>query len=304
MARVGPRLLQALLVVFGVSAISFALLYLSGDPSVAIAGDNFTRAQIDEFRRLMRFDRPWYEQYFDFIGNALRGDFGTSLRQHRPAFEILLERLPATLQLSGTALVLSVAIGLPVGVLSASRRGSFVDRVVMLAALAGQSMPVFWVGAMLILVFGVWLQWLPVAGRGDLTNLILPATALALFSVGRNARLTRAALLDALGTDYVRTARAKGLTERRVLWRHAFRSVLLPVVTVIGLDIGHLIGGAVITETIFAWPGVGRLTVEAVLGKDLPLVQAAVLVLATGFVLINLAVDLLYTYLDPRLRRG
>ena len=296
------RLLLAVLVLFGVSVVSFGMMFLSGDPASALAGDNWTRQQVDEFRRIMGFDRPWYVQYRDFIRNAVRGDFGKSLRQHQPVFGLLLDRLPATLELTGAALLLSVTIATPIGVLSAVRRNSLNDRAAMLFALAGQSMPVFWVGSMLILIFGVRLQWLPIAGRESLAHLILPATALGFFSVARNARVVRSSMLEVLGADYVRTARAKGLPGAQVLMRHAFKNALLPVVTVLGLDVGHLLSGAVITETIFAWPGVGRLTVEAVLGKDLPLVQAVVISLATVFVIINLGVDILYGALDPRVR--
>jgi len=296
------RLLLAVLVLFGVSVVSFGMMFLSGDPASALAGDNWTRQQIDEFRRIMGFDRPWYVQYRDFIRNAVRGDFGKSLRQHQPVFGLLMDRLPATLQLTGAALLLSVTIATPVGILSAVRRNSFNDRAAMLLALAGQSMPVFWVGSMLILIFGVRLQWLPIAGREGLAHLILPAAALGFFSVARNARVVRSSMLEVLGADYVRTARAKGLPGAQVVMKHAFKNALLPVVTLLGLDVGHLLSGAVITETIFAWPGVGRLTVEAVLGKDLPLVQAVVIFLATVFVIINLAVDILYGVLDPRVR--
>ncbi|HUY99926.1 MAG TPA: ABC transporter permease [Thermomicrobiaceae bacterium] len=296
------RLLLSVLVVFGVSLVSFGLMFLSGDPASALAGDNWTRAQIDEFRHQMGFDRPWYVQYGEFVAHAVRGNFGTSLRQHRPVFELLMERMPATLELTGSAFLLSLCLSIPIGILSAARRNSVYDRAAMLFALAGQSMPVFWVGTMLILIFAVRLQWLPVAGRGGLDHLILPAIALGLFPVARNARVVRSSMLEVLGADYVRTARAKGLPGSRVLLRHAFKNALLPVVTLFGLDIGYLLSGAVITESIFAWPGVGRLTVDAVLGKDLPLVEAAVVVLAGGFVLINLLVDLLYGVLDPRVR--
>jgi peptide/nickel transport system permease protein len=296
------RVLSAVLVILGVSIISFGLMFLSGDPATALAGDNWSRQQIEDFRHLMGFDRPWYIQYWGFLTNALRGDFGLSLRQYQPVFSLLMDRVPATLELTGAALCLSVMLSIPVGVLSAARRNSVYDRLAMLFALAGQSMPVFWVGTMLILIFGVALQWLPVAGAGDLSHLVLPAVTLGLFSVARNARLVRSSMLEVLGADYVRTARAKGLPGRMVLMQHAFRNALLPIITLLGLDVGALVGGAVITETILSWPGIGRLTVDAVLSKDLPLVEGAVLVLAGSFVFINLLVDLLYGYLDPRVR--
>lgn len=296
------RALLALLVVAGVSIVSFGLLFLSGDPAAALAGDNWTRTQIDDFRHQMGFDRPWYVQYGDFVGHAVRGDFGTSLREHRPVFELLMSRMPATLELTGTAFAISALLGMALGIVSATRRRSIYDRAVLVLTLAGQSMPVFWVGTMLILVFAVRLGWLPIAGRGGLSHLILPAAALGFFPVARNARVVRSSMLEVLGADYVRTARAKGLSTARVLLGHALRNALLPVVTLLALDIGYLLSGAVITESIFAWPGVGRLTVAAVLGKDLPLVEAAVVVLATGFVLVNLTVDLCYGAIDPRVR--
>jgi peptide/nickel transport system permease protein len=296
------RILSAVLVIFGVSIISFGFMFLSGDPATALAGDNWSRQQIEDFRHLMGFDRPWYIQYGDYVGNVLRGNFGTSLRQYQPVSQLLMDRVPATLELTGTALCLSIVLSIPIGVISAARRNSVYDRLAMLLALAGQSMPVFWVGTMLILIFGVVLRWLPVAGADDVSHLVLPAVTLGLFSVARNARLVRSSMLEVLGADYVRTARAKGLPGQIVLVRHGFRNALLPIVTVFGIDVGALVGGAVITETIFSWPGVGRLTVDAVLGKDLPLVEGAVLVLAGSFVLVNLMVDLLYGYLDPRVR--
>jgi peptide/nickel transport system permease protein len=296
------RVLLAVLVVAGVSIVSFGLLFLSGDPAAALAGDNWTRTQIDEFRHQMGFDRPWYIQYGDFVSHAVRGDFGTSLREHRPVFELLMERMPATLELTGTAFAISAVLGIALGVVSATRRRSLYDRAVLVLTLAGQSMPVFWVGTMLILVFAVRLGWLPIAGMGGLSHLVLPAIALGFFPVARNARVVRSSMLEVLGADYVRTARAKGLPGPRVLLGHALRNALLPVVTLLALDIGYLLSGAVITESIFAWPGVGRLTVAAVLGKDLPLVEAAVVVLAAGFVMINLTVDLCYGVIDPRVR--
>jgi peptide/nickel transport system permease protein len=225
-----------------------------------------------------------------------------SLRQRQPTFTLIMERMPATLELTFAALVISVVVALPIGIISAARRNSVEDNASMLFALIGQSVPVFWLGLMLILVFGVQLRLLPVAGRGGWEHLILPAVSLATFSLARNARIIRSSMLEVLGQDYVRTARAKGLVERTVLYRHALKNALIPVVTLIGLEFGTLLGGAVITETIFAWPGVGRLTVQAIFARDLPLVQTSVTILATVFVLLNLAVDLIYTYLDPRIK--
>ena len=296
------RLIQTVFVVLGVTAASFAMLFMTGDPALAMAGDQWTPEQIDQFRRDMGFDRPWIVQYGEFLWRAVQGDFGVSLRQRQPTFTLIMERMPATLELTFAALVISVVVALPIGIISAARRNSVEDNASMLFALIGQSVPVFWLGLMLILVFGVQLRLLPVAGRGGWEHLILPAVSLATFSLARNARIIRSSMLEVLGQDYVRTARAKGLVERTVLYRHALKNALIPVVTLIGLEFGTLLGGAVITETIFAWPGVGRLTVQAIFARDLPLVQTSVTILATVFVLLNLAVDLIYTYLDPRIK--
>lgn len=296
------RLLQTVFVLVGVSLLSFGTLFLSGDPTMLMVSESWNTQQIEEFRHRMGFDRPWYVQYGDFVSRAVRGDFGTSLRQQQPTFTLIGQRLPATLQLASSAMAIALAFGLPLGVLAAIRRGSVWDNALMLFGLLGQSMPVFWLGLLLIMIFAVGLGWFPVAGADTLQHLILPAITLGLFSTAYIARMARSSMLEVLGRDYVRTARAKGLPSRNVVVRHALRNALIPLVTVIGLQFGTLLGGAVITETIFAWPGVGRLTIQAIQSKDLPLVQACVVLLASIFVLVNLAVDLLYTYLDPRIR--
>jgi peptide/nickel transport system permease protein len=277
-------------------------MFLSGDPTMVMASESWTRQQIDDFRHQMGFDRPWFVQYLDFLSRAAHGDFGVSLRQQQPVSQLLLQRVPATLELAAAAMAVAVGVGIPAGVVAATRRNTPVDRSLMLGALLGQSMPVFWLGLLLAMIFAVMLGWFPVAGRGGLEHLILPATSLGLFSVAYNARMTRSAVLETLGQDYIRTAQAKGLSSVRVLTRHALRNALIPIVTVAGLQFGNLLGGAVITETIFAWPGVGRLTIQAIQGKDLPLVQASVTFLATIFVVLNLIIDLLYVVLDPRVR--
>jgi len=296
------RLLQTVLVILGVSALSFGSMFLSGDPTMVMASESWTRQQIDDFRHQMGFDRPWFVQYLDFLSRAARGDFGVSLRQQQPVSQLLLQRVPATLELAAAAMAVAVGVGIPAGVVAATRRNTRVDRSLMLGALLGQSMPVFWLGLLLAMIFAVMLGWFPVAGRGGWQHLVLPATSLGLFSVAYNARMTRSAVLETLGQDYIRTAQAKGLSSVRVLTRHALRNALIPIVTVAGLQFGNLLGGAVITETIFAWPGVGRLTIQAIQGKDLPLVQASVTFLATIFVVLNLIIDLLYVVLDPRVR--
>jgi peptide/nickel transport system permease protein len=296
------RIAQTLLVVAGVSVLSFGMMFLSGDPAMVMAGESWTRQQVEEFRHQMGFDRPWLAQYATFLANAVRGDFGTSLRQHQPVFRLIAERLPATLELALAAMALTVGLGVPLGIVAASRRDTSLERLLMGVALFGQSLPVFWLGLLLVMVFSVGLQWFPVAGRGGVAHLVLPAVTLGLFSTAYTARMTRSSMLEVLLTDYLRTARSKGLAEPRVVVRHGLRNALIPILTVVALQFGALLGGAVITETIFAWPGVGRLVLQAIQGKDLPLVQAAVMLLAVIFVALNLCVDLLYAWVDPRVR--
>ncbi|MFC1492196.1 ABC transporter permease [Nitrospinota bacterium] len=296
------RAFRALLVVLGVSFISFAVLFLSGDPTDTMVGEDWTIEEVQKLRRDMGLDRPWFIQYLTYVSRAVRGDFGESLRYRQPAFKLIAERIPATLELASLALVISVVLALPLGIVSATMRGSVYDHGGMIFALFGQSMPVFWLGLMLILVFGVHLGWLPVSGRGGIEKLVLPSITLATYSLARNTRVIRSSMLDVLGQDYVRTARAKGLTEQAIIYIHALRNSLIPVVTIIGLEFGHLLGGAVIVETIFAWPGIGRLMIQAVYAKDFPLVQASVTVAALIFVTLNFFVDFIYSYLDPRIR--
>jgi peptide/nickel transport system permease protein len=299
------RLLQTIIVIIGVSFISFGLMFLTGDPTevwLGEAADFMTQEQIDEFRRLKGFDQPWYIQYGIFVKNAVQGDFGESYRYSEPAFDVVMRRLPATVQLALIALAVSVILGVPIGVLSATRPNTGVDYASTLAALVGQSVHSFFLGIMLMLVFGVWLRVLPISGKGDWRNLLLPAFTLAAFSLARNMRLTRSSLLEVIQQDYVRTARAKGLSENTVIYLHALRNALLPLVTMVGLQLGFLLAGSVIVESIFAWPGVGRLIIDAIYNKDFAIVQAGVTVLAISFTLVNLGVDLLYSWLDPRVR--
>jgi peptide/nickel transport system permease protein len=305
LAYLARRLTQMLVVVLMVSVASFALLFLTGDPTELLLGsaaDVMSRQQIEEFRHARGFDRPWPVQYLGFLSRAVRGDFGESLRHSRPAFEVIWERVPATVQLGAVAFALSVGLGVPLGVISATRRGSVVDAGAMLFALLGQSVPSFWLGIVLIMVFGVYLHLLPISGRGTWLHLVLPGITLAAFPMARNARLTRSSVLEVMHQEYVRTARAKGVPELGVVYRHALRNALIPVVTVIGLQLGFLLGGSVIVETIFAWPGVGRALIQAIGNKDFPVVQAGVTMLAVTFVGVNLLVDLLYATLNPRIR--
>jgi ABC-type dipeptide/oligopeptide/nickel transport system permease component len=296
------RILQALLVLLGVSFVVFLILYLTGDPALVLLPPDASIEDVRKFRETMGFNDPFLVQYGRFLGGALRGDFGQSLRHGEPAFGLVVERLPATFELAGAALVIALCLAIPTGIVSAVRRNTSVDYVSTVTALLGQSMPTFWLGIMLILVFSVWLNLLPSSGRGTLQHLLMPALTLGLFTTARIMRLTRSGMLEVLNQDYIRTARAKGVGNPPVVWKHALKNAAIPFVTIVGIELGTLLGGAVITETIFAWPGVGRLSVQAIYNRDYPVVQAAVFLLASTFVLVNLFVDLVYTYLDPRIR--
>jgi peptide/nickel transport system permease protein len=301
---VARRLVQSLVVLLGISVVVFVILHLTGDPTLLMLPPDASAEEVSRFRRAMGFDDPLPVQYWRFLRGVRQGNFGNSLRHDEPALGLVFERMPATLELTAVGLGVALLLAIPAGIVSALFRNSALDYVSTVVALTGQAMPTFWLGIMLILVFSVGFQVLPSSGRGGLANLILPAVTLGLFTAARTMRLTRSALLEVLGQDYVRTARAKGVAERGVVWKHALRNASIPVITIVGLELGTLLGGAVITETIFAWPGVGRLSVQAIYNRDYPLVQAAVFVLASIFVLVNLAVDLVYTYLDPRIRLG
>jgi peptide/nickel transport system permease protein len=296
------RLAQSVLVLLGVSFVVFFILYLTGDPALVLLPPDATAEDVREFRARMGFNDPFIVQYGRFLGGALRGDFGQSVRHGEPAFHLVVERLPATFELSGAALLVALVLAIPAGVVSAVRRNSLIDYVATVVALLGQSMPTFWLGIMLILVFSVQFNVLPSSGRGGIEHLLLPAVTLGLFTTARITRLTRSGMLEVLNQDYIRTARAKGVSGSPVVWKHALKNAAIPIVTIVGIELGTLLGGSVITETIFAWPGVGRLSVQAIYNRDYPVVQAAVFLLASTFVLVNLVVDLLYTYLDPRIR--
>jgi len=301
-AYVVQRLLLSVLVVFGVSIVTFFLTFLSGDPAVLMLPPDASAEQIARFRRDWGFDQPIIVQYGNFLGRALQGDMGTSLRHGTPALPLIAERLPATLQLTVTAMVVAILLAIPLGVLSATHRGSPIDLLTMSVALIGQAVPNFWLAIMSILLFSVMLGWLPTSGRGTLLHLVMPAGVLAIGLMALLTRLARSTMLEVLSEDYVRTARAKGLHEWAVLSGHALRNALIPLVTVIGLQFGYILGGAVVVETVFTWPGVGLFTIQAITNRDYPVVQAAVLILSSAVVLINLVVDLLYGLLDPRIR--
>jgi len=302
------RLLYSILVLWGVTLIVFIALRLSGDPvQLLLAQGNPTKEDITALRHSMHLDQPMYKQYVSFVTHAVRGDFGTSLRLKTPAFQEVMSRMAATLELAVAAYIFALLIAIPTGILSAAKRGGIIDFVSRFISLIGVSIPNFWLGLMLILLFGVRLKWLPVSGRGEglhqsLVALIMPAVTLGVVFAGTLTRLLRSSMIDVLQADYVRTARAKGLNESKILLRHAMRNALIPVITLAGLQIGFLLGGAVIVEVVFSWPGVGRLVVDSINARDYPVVQAAVTLLAAILILANLAVDLLYAFLDPRIK--
>ena len=296
------RFLQSLLVLLGVSFVVFGILFLTGDPALVLLPPDASIEDIAKFRQHMGFDDPFLVQYGRFLSGALRGNFGESVRHGEPAFDLVLERMPATFELAGAALALALCLAIPAGIVSAVRRNTVLDYVSTVVALLGQSMPTFWLGIMLILLFSVQFNVLPSSGRGGWQHIVLPAVTLGLFTTARITRLTRSGMLEVLNQDYIRTARAKGVANPPVVWKHALKNAAIPIVTIVGIELGTLLGGSVITETIFAWPGVGRLSVQAINNRDYPVVQAAVFTLAATFVLVNLVVDVLYTYLDPRIR--
>lgn len=296
------RLWHTLFVLVAISIVSFFFIRLSGDPVMLMLPADASRAAIEELRQSMGFNDPIYVQYGRFAAGVLTGDLGNSLYYHRPVLQLVLERLPASLELAAAALVFALVVAVPIGIVSAVWRGSIIDFLSMLGALFGLSMPHFWLGIMMILLFSVTLGWLPTSGRGGIEHLVMPALALGVSLLAMFARLTRSLMLEVLSLDYVRTARAKGLPEWIVVAKHALRNALVPLVTVAGLEFGFLLGGVVVIETVFAWPGLGRLVVQAIFNRDFPVVQAAVLVLACIFVLVNLVVDLLYGWLDPQIR--
>jgi ABC-type dipeptide/oligopeptide/nickel transport system permease component len=295
------RLWHTVFVIIGISLISFFFIHLSGDPVMLMLPADASHQEIEALRQQLGFNDPLAVQYFRFASRAVRGDFGDSLYYKVPVMELMLERLPASLELALAAMFVALVVAVPIGIVSAVRRGSLLDMTSMLGALFGLSMPHFWLGIMMILLFSVKLGWLPTSGRGTWAQLVMPSLALGLSLMAMFARLTRSVMLEVLSLDYIRTARSKGLRERIVIGKHALKNALIPIVTVAGMQFGFLLGGTVIIETVFAWPGVGRLVVQAIFNRDYPLVQAIVLVLAVIFVAINFLVDMLYMYLDPQI---
>jgi peptide/nickel transport system permease protein len=297
------RLVMLIPVLLGVSIVVFMMLHLSpGDPARQVAGATATPEQVENVRETLGLDRPLVEQYTSYLGRLLQGDMGRSLRTNRPVTAEIMPRYVATLKLTGAALVIAITSGLAIGVISATRQYSVVDNALSALSLIGLSIPVFWLGLMLILLFSVRFGLLPAAGSDTPAHFVLPAITLGAFAMATIARMTRGSMLDVLHQEYIQAARAKGLREYVVVVRHALKNAMIPILTVIGLQTGQLLGGAVLTETVFAWPGIGRLMVEAIQGRDFPVVQGAVLLTAVTFVVINLLVDLLYAFVDPRIR--
>lgn len=321
---IAKRLAQSVFVIIGVTLITFVAMHLGGDPTFLFVSERASEQEIAEARVKLGFDRPLHIQYLSFLAGLAQGNLGDSLTYKTSALEVVLAHFPATIELTMVAMLIAIGAAIPLGVIAALNRGTAVDGGIMTLAIFGQSIPSFWLGIMLILIVGLWLQWLPISGHvpvlapllaGDLGTaaanlpqaigfLILPAITVALFSLSRNARLVRSSMLEVLSQDYVRTARAKGLAENAVVVGHALRNAWLPVVTMIGLEFGFMLSGVVVVETIFSWPGVGRLVFNAINQRDIPLVQAAVIVFAVVFIAINLIVDLIYARLDPRIRLG
>lgn len=298
------RLLQAVPTVLLVSILVFLMLYLiPGDPAAIFLGERQSSPeQLEIVREQMGLNRPIYVQYLDYIFHAVQGDFGVSLNNGRPVLDEILLRLPSTLELTVAAMLLSTTLGIGIGIIAALNHNTIIDTASMLLALVGISMPIYWSALLLIVLFSVNLRWLPPIGQGSLDRLVMPALALGLLSAGSLARLVRSSMLEVLSQDYILTARSKGLSSRAVIVRHTLRNTLIPVVTILGLTFGQLLSGAVLTETIFARLGIGRMYIEAILNKDYTLVQGATLFLAMSYVLINIGIDVLYTYVDPRIK--
>lgn len=298
------RIFQALIVIWGISLITFSLLHLFRDPVLILLPPEATKEDVVMLRKEMGLDRPIIVQYFKFLSGMARGDFGKSFVAQRPALGLVLERMPMTLWLAASGLLLAIIISIPLGVLAAVRRNRIHDHSASVLAVLGQAMPLFWLDIMLIIIFAVKLRLLPASGSGSFRHIILPATGIAVSVLPILMRLTRSRMIEILSQDYIRTARAKGLGEKAVLFRHALRNALIPVVTILGFQFGMLLGGAVITETIFAWPGVASLVVESIFNSDFPVVQAAVAVFAILIVAANLLTDIAVAWLDPKVRFG
>jgi peptide/nickel transport system permease protein len=298
------QLVQLAVVIVGISMLAFAILHVIGDPVLLLLPQNAGKEEYERYQKLLGLDKPVYVQYWKFASRALQGDFGKSWYTNTPAFKLVIERMPPTLYLTTAGLFTALLISLPLGILAGLKRHSFVDNLCTMAAVAGQAMPIFWLGIMLIIIFAVRLKALPASGYGTWEHFIMPAFTHGAFLAPITMRLVRSGVIEVMNMEYIKTARAKGIAEWRVVVKHAFRNACIPVITVLGLQFGQLLGGAIVTETVFAWPGVATLTVDSIRNQDFPVVQCAVVLLALIIVAINFVVDLVVGYIDPRIRVG
>ena len=298
------QLIQLAVVVVGISMLVFGILHVIGDPVLLLLPQNAGKEEYERYHKLLGLDKPIPVQYWKFASRAVQGDFGTSWYTSTPAFKLVLERMPPTLYLTTAGLVMALLIALPLGILAALKRHSFVDNLCTMLAVAGQAMPIFWLGIMLIIIFAVRLKVLPASGYGTWEHFLMPAFTLGAFLAPITMRLVRSGVIEILNMEYIRTARAKGFAEPTVIVKHAFRNACIPVITVLGLQFGQLLGGAIVTETVFAWPGVATLTVDSIRNQDFPVVQCAVVLLALIIVAVNFVVDMVVGLLDPRIRLG
>jgi peptide/nickel transport system permease protein len=298
------QLVQLVIVVIGISILAFAILHVIGDPVLLLLPQNAGKEEYARYHKLLGLDQPLYVQYWKFASRAVRGDFGKSWYGDAPAFRLVMERMPPTIYLTLAGLVVALLLAIPLGVLAALRRHSFIDTLCTMVAVAGQALPLFWLGIMLIIIFAVRFRALPASGYGTWQHFVMPAFCLGAFLAPITMRLVRSGLIEVLSMEYIKTARAKGVAERWVIVKHAFRNACIPVVTVLGLQFGQLLGGAIVTETVFAWPGVATLVVESIRNQDFPVVQCAVILLALVIVSVNLVVDVVVGLIDPRVRVG
>jgi peptide/nickel transport system permease protein len=303
-AFIARQLVQLVVVIIGISVLSFAILHVIGDPVTLLLPQNAGKEEYERYKKIMGLDQPIWVQYWKFASRAVQGDFGRSWYADTPAFRLVLERMPPTIYLTFAGLGVALLIALPLGIIAALKRHTMVDTVCTMIAVAGQAMPIFWLGIMLIIIFAVRLKALPASGYGTWQHFLMPAFTLGAFLAPITMRLVRSGVIEVMNMEYIKTARAKGLTERWVVVKHAFRNACIPVVTVLGLQFGQLLGGAIITETVFAWPGVATLTVDSIRNQDFPVVQCAVVLLALIIVVVNLVVDVLVGVIDPRIRAG
>src|SRR5512143_2977767 len=296
------QLVQLGVVIVGISMLAFAILHVIGDPVLLLLPQNAGKEEYERYTKLLGLDRPLYVQYWKFASRAVQGDFGKSWYTDTPAFRLVVERMPPTIYLTLAGLLVALAIALPLGILAALKRHSLVDNLCTMLAVAGQAMPIFWLGIMLIIIFAVRLKVLPASGYGTWQNFLMPAFTLGAFLAPLTMRLVRSGVIEVMNMEYIKTARAKGMAEWRVVVKHAFRNACIPVITVLGLQFGQLLGGAIVTETVFAWPGVATLTVDSIRNQDFPVVQCAVVLLALVIVLVNFIVDMIVGLIDPRIR--